>query len=135
MSLIKIRGRTRSPPPPPRPPTLPPFATLLPHDLKNEKQGEKFPCMVRGGASVSVAPVSSSGGCTPSEGEGGGGEIFAVGFSGGAVALLDGRCGEQGGIVGGFVAMHRWLERIRCAGYLLMASYGRYEGRLMCFIS
>ncbi|CAM9863788.1 unnamed protein product [Laminaria digitata] len=53
------------------------------------------------------------------------GELFAVGFSGGAVSLYDGRCQEAEGMVGGFLTKHRWLERVRSAGPLLMASYGR----------
>lgn len=81
--------------------------------------------MDRGGIAISVAPVSSDGMSHFEDEHGGGGELFAVGFSGGAVALLDGRSGEQGGMVGGFVSRHRWLERIRSAGSLLMASYGR----------
>lgn len=80
-----------------------------------------------------MAPLSSKamglseGGCI------GGGELFAVGFTGGTVALLDGRCGEHGGVVAGFEARHRWLERIRSSGSLLMASYGRCRITLDCF--
>lgn len=45
-----------------------------------------------------------------------------------AVALYDGRCQEAEGMVGGFLTRHRWLERVRSAGPLLMASYGRWAG-------
>lgn len=78
--------------------------------------------MERGGAAVSTAPLSSEGmpfGST-------GGELFAVGFSGGTVALYDARCQCADGLVAGFVTRHRWLERVRAAGPLLMASYGRW---------
>ena len=33
-------------------------------------------------------------------------------------------------MVGGFLTRHRWLERVRSAGPLLMASYGR-RGRIL----
>lgn len=80
--------------------------------------------MERGGAAVSTAPLDSSGGSFGSSG-GPSGELFAVGFGGGTVALFDARCQEGGGMVGGFLTRHRWLERVRSAGSLLMASYGR----------
>eukprot|EP00903_Cladosiphon_okamuranus_P008216 g7909.t1 len=83
--------------------------------------GLKFPSAARGGAAVSTAPLSSEG--TPFGS--GGGELFAVGFRGGSLALYDGRCQAAGGLVAGFVSSHRWLERVRSAGPLLMASYGR----------
>lgn len=83
--------------------------------------------MERGGAAVSTAALSSDG---ASFGSAGSGDLFAVGFNGGTVALYDARCHESGGgggggLVGGFVTRHRWLERVRSAGSLLMASYGR----------
>lgn len=78
--------------------------------------------MERGGTAVSTAPLSSEG--TPFGSTGG--ELFAVGFRGGTVTLYDARCqGGAGGMVGAFVTRHRWLERVRTAGPLLMASYGR----------
>eukprot|EP00752_Nemacystus_decipiens_P011974 g10614.t2 len=83
--------------------------------------GVKFPNMARGGAAVSTAPLSSEG--MPFGGAGG--QLFAVGFAGGSVALYDARCQASGGMVAGFVTRHRWLERMRSAGPLLMASYGR----------
>jgi len=80
--------------------------------------------MERGGAAVSTAALSSYG---APFGSAGSGDLFAVGFNGGTVALYDARCQEAGGcgLVGGFVTRHRWLERVRSAGSLLMASYGR----------
>ncbi len=84
--------------------------------------------MERGGAAVSTAALSWDG---APFGSAGAGDLFAVGFNGGAVALYDARCQESGGggggggLIGGFVTRHRWLERVRSAGSLLMASYGR----------
>lgn len=78
--------------------------------------------MERGGAAVSMAPLSSEG---MAFGSSCSGELFAVGFGGGTVAVYDTRCHEGGGMVGGFITRHRWLERLRSAGPLLMASYGR----------
>lgn len=99
----------------------------------------KFPNMARGGAAVSTAPLGSGGLPFGSAG----GELFAVGFGGGSVALYDARCQAAGGMVAGFVTRHRWLERVRSAGPLLMASYGRCKnagcgegqrGSVFCFL-
>ncbi|CAM9151082.1 unnamed protein product [Ectocarpus sp. 4 AP-2014] len=84
--------------------------------------GLTFPPMERGGTAVSMAPLSSEG---MPFGSSGSGELFAVGFGGGTVAVFDARCHEGGGMVGGFITRHRWLKRLRSAGPLLMASYGR----------
>lgn len=89
--------------------------------------------MTCGGAAVSLAAVGSSG-STSGMPLAAGGEAFAVGYGGGAVTLLDGRCRERGGMVGGFVTSHRWLERVRCAGYLLMTSYGRCGSNRVCVV-
>ncbi|CAN0186871.1 unnamed protein product, partial [Hapterophycus canaliculatus] len=86
--------------------------------------GLDFPTTEREGAAVSIAPLGSSEGCFGSSASASG-ELFAVGFGGGTVALFDARCQEGGGMVGGFLTRHRWLERVRSAGPLLMASYGR----------
>lgn len=105
---------------------LSPSVVPPPSSFPNETyqcQGLKFPSMTRGGAAVSAAPLSSGG--MPFSSSGGGGDLFAVGFSGGSIALYDGRCSEEDGMVGGFVAQHRWLERLRSSGSLLLASYGR----------
>ncbi|CAM9362401.1 unnamed protein product [Ectocarpus fasciculatus] len=81
-----------------------------------------FPTMERGGAAVSMAPLSSEG---MPFGSSGSGELFAIGFGKGTVAVFDARCHEDGGMVGGFITRHRWLTRLRSAGPLLMASYER----------
>lgn len=82
--------------------------------------------MARSGHAVSMAPMSNLAGMAqPQSLHEGGGEVFTVGFGGGTVALVDGRCGEQGGVVAGFDTRRAWLERIRSSGSLLMASYGR----------
>lgn len=91
------------------------------HPPTTLEQGVQFLNTARGGAAVSTAPLASEGMPFGSAG----GELFAVGFGGGSVALYDARCRAGGGVVAGFVTRHRWLERVRSAGPLLMASYGR----------
>ncbi|CAM9748752.1 unnamed protein product [Discosporangium mesarthrocarpum] len=59
------------------------------------------------------------------------GNVFAVGYEGGAVSLVDIRIpagGARGSVVpgvGGIITKHRWLQRVRGAGNFLMASFGR----------